>query len=231
MKTSLLIAFLAMANLLSAQTDNGDVNKFILLFKTQMAKFAIGQIEEHYEQGYFKTLAESDYFDRDAIIGITTIYQNCSGKDETASKQEINHFFEQHKSLKIQRREIDSKMNDFNFIKPFLKIRIYSDESRPDYENHGIIKSLYKGFIAVVVLDLPSGIGSLEKKYLDIWKKSENDIFLLAKGQTLKILDQKFAKEDIAKSGEEFYLLASDTDLFITSSILDIKKANDPMGK
>lgn len=231
MKSKLLIAFLAIANLLSAQSNNDDVNKFITLFKSQITKFTIGEIEEHYDQGYFKTLSESEYFDKDVKVGITTIYQKCLGKDETASKQEINNFFEQHKSLKIQIQEFASKMNDFNFIKSYLKIKIYSDELKPQYDNHGIVKVSYKGFIEVIVLDLPSGIGSLEKKYLDIWKKSENEIYLLAKKNTLKNLDQKFEKAEVETSGEEFFLLSNDTDLFVTSYILELKKTNPPIGK
>lgn len=231
MKAKLLIAFLVITNLLNAQTDNSDVNKFITLFKSQISKIAVGKIEEHYDQGYFKTLSESDYFDKDFEVGITTIYQKCVNKDETISKQEIINFFEQHKRLKIQRKEIDSKMNDFNFIKSYLKIKIYSDQLKHQYENHGIVKNSYKGFIEVIVLDLPSGIGSLEKKYLDIWKKPESEIYLLAKNNTLKNLDKKFEKAEAAKSGEEFYLLSSDTDLFITSSILDLKMTNLPIGK
>jgi hypothetical protein len=231
MKAKLLIAFLVITNLLNAQTDNSDVNKFITLFKSQISKLAVGKIEEHYDQGYFKTLSESDYFDKDFEVGITTIYQKCVNKDETISKQEIINFFEQHKRLKIQRKEIDSKMNDFNFIKSYLKIRIYSDQLKPQYENHGIVKNSYKGFIEVIVLDLPSGIGSLEKKYLDIWKKPESEIYLVAKNNTLKNLGQKFEKAEAAKSGEEFYLLSSDTDLFVTSSILDLKMTNLPIGK
>jgi hypothetical protein len=231
MKVKLLIAFLVITNLLSAQTNNDDVNKFIKLFKSQMTKLTIGKIEEHYDQGYFKTLSESEYFDKDVEVGITIVYQNCSGKNEAASMQEVNNFFEQHKILKIQRKEIASKMTDFNFIKSYLKIRIYSDDLRPQYENKGIVKNSYKGFIEVIVLDLPSGIGSLEKKYLDIWKKSENEIYLLAKENTLNNLDLKFVKAEVAKTGEEFYLLSSDTDLFLTSSILDLKKTSPPVGK
>lgn len=231
MKAKLLIAILAITNIASAQTDNADVNKFITLFKSQISKLAVGKIEEHYDQGYFKTLSESDYFDKDVQVGITSIYQKCADKDENNSKKEIANFFEQHKNLKIQRKEIASKMNDFNFMKSYLKIRIYSDQLKTQYENHGLVKSTYKGAIEVIVLDLPSGIGSLEKKYLDIWKKSEDEIYLLAKENTLKSLDLKFEKAEVAKTGEEFYLLSSDTDLFITSSILDLKKTNPPVGK
>jgi hypothetical protein len=231
MKSKILIAFLVITKSLTAQTDNPDVNKFITLFKSQMAKISVGKIEEHYDQGFFITLTESEYFDKDSEVGIISIYQNCAGKGESVTKQEINNFFEQNKSLKIQRKEIASKMNDFNFMKSYLKIRIYSEQLKPQYENHGIVKNSYKGFIEVIVLDLPSGIGSLEKKYLDIWKKKESDLFILAKENTLKNLDQKFEKADVAKSGEEFYFLASDTDLFITSYILDLKKSNPPIGK
>lgn len=231
MKAKLLIAFLVITNVLSAQTNNDDVNKFIKLFKSQMTKLTIGKIEEHYDQGYFKTLSESEYFDKDVEVAITSVYQNCSGKNEAASQQEVNNFFEQHKSLKIQRKEIASKMTDFNFIKSYLKIRIYPEDLRSQYENQGIVKKSYKGLIEVIVLDLPSGIGSLEKKYLDIWKKSENETYLLAKENTLKNLDLKFVQAEVAKTGEEFHLLSSDTDLFLTSSILDLKKTSPPVGK
>ncbi len=231
MKAKLLITFLIITNLLSAQTDNVEVNKFIGLFKSQMSKLSIGRVEEHFDLGYFKTLSESDYFDKDFEVGITSIYQRCIGKDEDFSKQEIDIFFEQHRNLKIQRKEMASKMNDFNLIKAYLKIRIYSEQLRPQYENHGIVKSSYNGLIEVIVLDMPSGIGSLEKKYLDIWKKSEHEIYLLAKNNTLKSLVQKFEKAEVAKSGEEFYILTSNTDLFLTSSILDLQQNKPPMGK
>lgn len=231
MKAKLLVAFFLITNQLIAQTDNADVNRFIALFKSQLAALPVGKIEEHFEEGYFKTLSESEYFDKDLEIGLTTIYQRCAGKDEAFSKQAIADYFEQHKRLKKEQKEFELKMVDFNFVKPYLKIRIYPDELRKLYENHGIVKSGYKGLIEVIVMDLPSGIGSVERKYLDIWKKTESEIYLLAKENTFKSLDQQFEKADVAKSGEEFYLLASDTDLFVTSFILDLKKANPPAGK
>ena len=164
MRVKFLVAILLAAKLPSAQSGDDNVNKFIALFKSQLAKLSVGKVEEHYGEGYFKPVSESDYFDKDVEIGITSIYQKCSGKDEASSKQEIINFFEQHKSLKSQRKEIASKMSDFNYIKPYLKIRIYSDQLRSQYENHGIIKNSYSGMIEVIVLDLPSGVGSLEKK-------------------------------------------------------------------
>jgi hypothetical protein len=231
MKAILLIALVLIANLSFAQTGNAEADRFISLFKSQLAKLDVGKIEEHYDQGYFKALSESDYFDKDVEVGITTIYQKCSGKDESAATQEINSYFEQLKRLKAERKEIMSKMNDFNFIKPYLKIRIYSDDLMAQYNSWGIVKNAYKGFIEVIVLDLPSGIGSLEKKYLNIWNKPENEVYLVAKENTLNKLNQKFEKAQVGKNGEEFYLLASDADLFITSSILDLKKASLPAGK
>jgi hypothetical protein len=231
MKAKLVIVFFLLTYLSNAQTDNADVNRFIALFKSQLAALPVGKIEEHFEEGYFKTLSESEYFDKDLEIGLTTIYQRCAGKDEAFSKQAIADYFEQHKRLKKERKEFEAKMVDFNFVRPYLKIRIYSEEVRNLYENHGIVRTGYKGMIEVIVMDLPSGIGSVGRKYLDIWKKTESEIYLLAKENTFKSLDHQFEKADEAKSGEEFYLLASDTDLFVTSFILDLKRANPPAGK
>jgi hypothetical protein len=56
-------------------------------------------------------------------------------------------------------------------------------------------------------------------------------VYTLAKENTLNSLTQKFEKDQVAKSGEEFYLLTNDTNLFITSSILDLKKMNIPLGQ
>lgn len=230
MRTKILIVILLFSNILCAQT-NDEIRAFIPLFKSEISKFPIGKIEEHYDQGYFRTFAESDYFDKNVEIGITTIYQRCIEKNESASKQEIAHFFEQHKKLKAQRQTILSKMDDFIFMKSYLKIRFYGDDLKNVYERGGIVRTPYKGLIEVIVLDLPSGIGSLEKKYLDIWKKTETEINAIAKENTLKDLNQKFEKAQTAQSGEEFYLLANDSNLFVTSSLLDLKKSQPPIGK
>lgn len=231
MKNKLLIIFLLLFSLGKAQTDDNNVNAFLGLLKSEMSKIPIGKVEEHYNEGYFLTLSKSDYFDENVEIGLTSIYQKCAGKNENEARQEIKAFFEQHKKLKIQKDEMASKMSDFNFVKSNLKIRIYANALKELYEKTGIVKSVYTGFIEVIVIDLPAGIGSLEKKYLDIWKKSEKEVFALAKENTLKSLTQQFQKIDFQNGEEEFYFLTSDDDLFITSSILDLKKTNPPVGK
>jgi hypothetical protein len=231
MKIKTLFIFLLVGMNINAQTSNEDVNQFIKLFKSQISKFEIGKIEEHFEDGYFKVLKESEYFDKDVEVGITSIYQQCIGKDNKYKIQQINSFFEQNKKLKSEKVVFFKKMDDYNFAKPFLRIRIFSDALKSNYENIAIIRENYKGLISVVVVDLPSGIGSLDISYLRIWNKSEEDIYNIAKNNTLSKLSQKFEKEQVSKEGEEYYLLANDINLYITSSILDLKKANIPLGK
>lgn len=214
-----------------AQDNDGEIKKFLDLFTAKMKTLDVGQIEPHYEEGYFKTLSESAYFDKDTHIGLTSLYQECMGKDEATMKQFISRFFEKHKELKVQIKEMEAKMDDFNFIQPYLKIRVFSEDLLSIYSDHAITKFTLEGLLEVVVLDLPTGIGSLEKKHLATWKKSEEDIYRLAKTNTIKALNQKFEKAETAKTGEVFYLLADDMDLFITSAIFDLKKAGLPVGK
>lgn len=231
LKIQVVIISLFLCNLLHAQPTKADYDKFVSFFKSELPKFKIGKIEGHYEEGFFKILTASEYFDIDVEVGLTSLAQKCMGKDSIFVRQEINSFFERHKKLKNERELIGTKMNDFNYMKSFLKVRIYSDMVKPQYAKYGLIKSPYKGFFEAVVFDLPSGIGSVEKKYLETWQKSEIEIYSLARENTLKSLTQKFSKTEAGKDGEVFYLLSSDYDLFVTSAVIELNKMDIPQGK
>lgn len=225
----LLSAFIV--SVVNAQDNDAEIKQFLNLFTTKIKTLDAGKIEPHYEEGYFITLSESVYFDKDNRVELTSLYQDCMGKDEATMKKIISRFFDNHKELKVQRKEIEAKMDDFNFIRPYLKIRVFSEELLSLYSNHAITRFTHDGLLEVVVLDLPSGIGSLDKKYLATWKKTEEAIYRLARINTLKALKQKFEKAETAKTGEVFYILADDMDLFITSAVLDLRKAGLPLGK
>jgi len=231
MRNFILIILILCVSTVKSQTQE-DVNNFLEIFKSEIKNYDFGKIEEHFNDGYFKTFNESEYFDGNTEVGITSIFQSSYGKTDNEVRKIIKDYFEQHKKLNTQRKQIARKMNDFEFIKSFLKIRIYSKNQRTLYEdNNAIINSNINDLISVVVLDLPDGIGSLNKTYLKDWKKTENEVYNTAKENTLSSLTQNFEKAETFPTGEEIYLLASDSNLFITSSILNIKQFNIPIGK
>lgn len=214
----------------SAQTGNEKVNHFVSIFKEQLKQYNAGDVEEHYDEGYVKIKSDSKYFESGQEIGLSSIYLRCADKNDEECKKEIGLFFEQLLALKKERGELLLKIESYEFAKTILKIRIYSSEMRPVYEkNNAIVKENLQGMIEVVVLDLATGIGSLEKKYLAKWKKTEEEVYALAKANTVSALFDEFVQMD--KNNPELYLLANDDNAFVTSGILDLSKSKIPVGK
>lgn len=217
---------------LHAQTTDAKYNAFVAIFKKELGTYKIGKYTEHYTEGYILIDSKSEYFDTNEQVGLETIYQRCMGKDESSAKAEIHAYFDQLKQLNKEHKKMYEKIDSYEAIKSILKIRIYSDQLKTVYEqNDAIIRNTYPGMIEVIVLDLPKGVGSLEKKYLAKWEKSEEFIYNQAKSNTVNALHNKFTKLEAGKEDDVLYLLANDQDLFITSGLLDLKKCNIPNGK
>lgn len=231
MKSKLIIFLFLVVFIANSQTKS-EIDNFLNIVKLEIKNYKIGKIEEHFEDGYFLTLSESEYFDSNMKIGITTIFQRTYGKSQNEFKQIIFDFFEQHKRLKIQKNEIKTRESDFNYMKSFLKIKIYNESDKDLYAKSGsIIRPFINSLITVVVLDLPDGIGSINRGLLKDWKKTEAEIFEYALDNTKKYLKLKFINSGTLPTGEEIYMLANDLELFTTSSILNINDAKIPMGK
>ncbi len=230
MKQFILAIVLFLSLTLSSQTGNEKVNHFISIFKEQLKQYNAGETEEHYDQGYVKIKSASKYFESGQEIGLSSIYLRCADKSDEDCKKEIGVFFEQLLKLKTEREELAKKIESFDFAKTILKVRIYPSEMRAVYEkNNAIVKENLKGLIEVVVLDLTTGIGSLEKKYLAKWRKTEDEIYALAKANTVNSLHTPFFQAD--KDNPEVFVMADDYDAFVTSGIFDLAKSKITLGK
>ncbi|MDA3614838.1 hypothetical protein [Polluticaenibacter yanchengensis] len=231
MKHYLMFLFLTIATIANSQTQK-DVDNFIAILQKEIKNYNIGNIEEHYEKCYFKTLSESDFLDKNMEVSIINMFKSSFQKTENETKKIIKDYFEQLKRLKNQKNEIDKNKSDYSFMKSYLKIRVYSATSEDLYKkNNAIIRPGLNGIIEVVVFDLPDGIGSLNKNETKNWNKSEEEIYAQAKENTMNFLDQTFEFANNLPTGEKIYLLASDSNLFITSYILDLKKSKITVGK
>ena len=228
----LAILFTMLSNQGFSQSKEKNFIHFISIFKSELKKYDIGDIEEHFEDAYFRTKSESQYFDKEVEIGLTTLYQRCSGKNNNAIKEEIKIYFEQFKHLKNERASLNKEILDFSSIKDKLKIRMYANNLKDTYIKHdAIIKEANKGIIEIIVVDLPTGIGSLGSKYLKHWGISIDSVYNISKINTLKDIKATFIKIQPDQNGMSFNLLADDYDLYVTSSVLDLGKFNTPQGK
>jgi hypothetical protein len=231
MKYILFICFFCRI-LLNGQNDSVELSHFINLFQSEISKHPIGKIEAHFTEGYFIAKSESDYFEANQELGLSSIYYRCIGKDDNQCREEIGFYLNQLKALKIERTELAKKLENFEEVVNLLKIRIYPVAQKIKYENKAVIKENNKGMIEVVVFDLPTGIGSVNKSNLAKWKISSEEAYQLARSNTLNNLNtRKFTPILIERNNEIYHLLINKKDLFITSAILDLKKFDIPIGK
>jgi hypothetical protein len=217
--------------LINAQNDSAELSHFINLFQSEISKYPIGEIEAHFDEGYFKAKSESDYFEINQKLGLSTIYNRCLGKEDSECKEQISFYLEQLKTLKKERAELSKKLENFEEVVSLLKIRIYPISQKINYEKTGIFKENNTGMIEVIVFDLPTGVGGVNKSHLSKWKISSEEAYELAKSNTLKDISRKFLPIHIDNTNQDYNILINENDLFITSAILDLKKLDMPMGK
>lgn len=215
-----------------SQLNNQQSDQFIVQLKQEITKCKIGEIEEHFREGYFKTLEESDYSEKNQMIGLTSLRTRCENKNKKEIQKEIEIFFEQLKQLKAQRKDFAKNIHNFQLVENYLKLRMYPENLRATYSNeNSIIYSNISGIIEVLVFDLPTGIGSVNAKYIEVWKKTKEELYHIAKKNTLNYLTQDFVETEPLDNGYVDYYLVNKNEIFITSSILDLSKFKVPIGK
>ncbi|WP_146212792.1 hypothetical protein [Dysgonomonas alginatilytica] len=231
--TLLLIVFsIMLSSQIYSQAGDKRYTHFVSVFNAELKKYNIGDIKKHYDKGYFRTTSESEYLDKDVEVGLTTLFERCGNKDDSSIKEEIKIYFEQLKQLKNERKSLNEEILNFDSTKEKLKIRMYPDLLKNTYsKNDAIIKTKNPGIIEVVVIDLPTGIGSLEAKYLKHWGISIDSVYTISKENTLKQIRARFVEMQPTQNGIIFNLFADDDDLFVTSCILDLGRFNIPKGK
>lgn len=227
----LVLIFLGLCFSLCTYSQITNQNQFLELFDQEIKKYNIGDIDKHYDQGYFTTKFESAFFDVHAEVNLVNLYGNCIDSTDSHCINQIQFFFAQNRNLQDQRLVLIEKLEYFDSIQEFLKIRIYSEDLLSFYEKTAIIQNPNNGVFYTVVIDLPSGIGSLNKSYLDKWKINGDSVFNIALKNTLSSLTQNFEGVTIVEGEAPYYLLTDDYDLFVTSALLKLNDFNIPKGK
>lgn len=223
MKRKILVLMLMIAICMPLfAKSNKEYNEFINIVKKELKNINIKNYEDHFSEEYFIIKDENDYFEVGTEVGLSNLYSICLQNNKSEWKNIVKNHFAYIKQTKADEKLINPKLEKFETGKEFLKIRIYSSELKDEYSKSSIIDFFNDDFIGVVVIEYPSAIKSLPKEYVGKWSLTEKQIIDYAVKNTLKNNKESFENYKISDTFD-ISILLSDSNIFITSSIYDLK--------
>lgn len=229
MKTYLITLLCILTFNLFSQNDK-DWKKFTKILDNELSQIPFGKIEKHYEEGFFICLEENEYSEKDGQIGLSSLFALCFEKSKSECHVIIQDYFERFRLSNIENKYIQSKISDFDFMKSYLAIRVYPKEWS-EYFKDAIIDESIEGLISVVIINSTYSAVSLSKDKISSWSKTEEEVLKLAKENTLQLIPEEFEFAQKSKYDDKIYLIASDTNIFLSSALINLEEQNIPNGK
>jgi hypothetical protein len=188
------------------------------------------QYISHFEQNYLVSTTDNEFASKDTQIGLDNLISICDQSDINEWTNIIRDHFMRIKSIKKEKDNLEPEMQNYETALQYLKIRIYPIDYYDIMSKFAILRKNDLGFLEAIVVDYPSTVESLKTEYLKKWDISENNIFNDVTKQTIDDIPEMFEKYEF-KYNSNIYLLSSDTNIFVSTSILDLKVKAAPVGK
>lgn len=231
MKKKVLIFIMNLFIIFSISAEsNKEYKTFLNLLKRELNEINIKNYEDHLNEQYFIIKEENEYFDIGTQVGVTNLYNICSQNDKSQWKEIISNHFYQVQKTRAEEKEIIPKLENFDTGKSYLKIRIYPIDYKEQISSSSIYECYMDDYISVVVIDFPSSVKNLSNEYIEKWKISSKEIIEAAKENTLQNNKEEFEEFKISDSFSVFVML-SDTNIYVTSSIFDLSTKYDSISK
>lgn len=222
MKKTVVILLMSLFIVLStAAQSSKDYNNFINIVKNELKEIHIQNYEEHFKEQYFVIKDDNAYFDVGTEVGLTNLYNICSQNDKSQWENIVRNYFSQVKISRAEEKAIMPKLETFETGKEYLKLRIYPIDYKDQISKSSIFDTTTDDYISTVVIDFPSTVKNLSKEYIEKWGISEKEVLGIAKYNTLKNNKEEFEEYKISETFSVFVML-SDTNVFVTSSIYDL---------
>lgn len=156
-------------------------------------------------------------------FGLVNLAQMCKQEDAKNWDQTILGFFKSMQRSQEFEDEFNNKITDFEFVRPFIGVRIYNIQyiQAIDQENF-IYRQLSGEMIAMLVFDLPDSVINIKPDQTEPWHKSIEELYAVGYANIRENYPIEIMKEDFGETaltlaaGDHFFapniILALDTD-------------------
>jgi len=152
-------------------------------FRTEIQKYFQKRGEKvEISRGVVHTLNEKG--ERVKSYGLSNIAQICRDKSPGEYAATIESFYGNLDQNRRFLEEFDKRADDFEAVRKYLGVRIYTGEylgdiHEKDFGGDLICKELSEDLYLVLVFDLPYGIANVSSGMPKIWKKSLKELFAI----------------------------------------------------
>lgn len=114
-------------------------------------------------------------------FGLINLGQTCKQSPPDEWESNIADFFRSMERTHEFEQEFESKLTDFEFVRPFIALRIYNAAFMDSIgHDNFIFRPLTEQIVSMLVFDLPDSIKNISPDTVEPWGKTMDELFALA---------------------------------------------------
>jgi hypothetical protein len=113
-------------------------------------------------------------------FGLVNLAQVCKQGPQHEWEENIENFFKSMERSNELENEFEERKTDFEFVRPFLAVRIYNIEYADSVGRENFIyRQLSEQVMATLVFDLPDSIMNIKPENIIPWNKTQDELFTI----------------------------------------------------
>lgn len=157
-------------------------------------------------------------------FGLINLGQTCKLSSPEEWESNVADFFRSMERTHEFEQEFDSKLSDFEFIRPFIALRIYNAGFMDGIgQENFIFRHVTEQVVAMLVFDLPDSIKNISPETAEPWGKTHDELFTLGYENCRENYPFTVEKETFGES--DFWLNHADH-FFAPNIVLSLQDEN-----
>jgi hypothetical protein len=113
-------------------------------------------------------------------LGLTNVSQMCKQSTPDDYVRVVQNHFETMRKSQEFIGEFFERINDFDFVAPFIGARLYHKDHVASIGAANVLyKPVTEEIIAMLVLDMPQAVSSVKPEQVQVWGRSSEELFAL----------------------------------------------------
>jgi hypothetical protein len=157
-------------------------------------------------------------------FGLINLGQTCRQSPPEEWEANVADFFRSMERTYEFEQELESKLTDFEFVRPFIGLRIYNAGFMDSIGRENFIfRQLSDQVVFMLVFDLPDSIKNISPETAEPWGKTEDELFTLGYENSKESYPFNVEKEMFGES--DFWINYSDH-FFAPNIVLSLNDEN-----
>ncbi len=154
-----------------------------------------------------------------ARLGLSNLAIRCQDLPESAWAGAIKEHFDLIIDLQEEEERLERNANDFDSVREMLGIQLYPPEYLPGgVSDHIVSRVDIPDVLTVLVYDLSSGVGTVQRENAVNWGRSDEELFRIAAENTFKRCELERMKGESDDDPKRFWITGDN--IFTAAQVL-----------